>query len=198
MSDQPFNLWNHQLQEAGTELNGMRPEECHCLRWENIDWAGGRNGALLIVRGETKAARRVLPLTTRVRIALENRWNLAGPTNRGLGVARRHERRTHKSRQLETPTQKSLKLAKVRPFEVCSIRHTFLTRLGESGCDTYTLARIAGHSNISISQRYVHRSEDAVLNALSRLSGPNSRHSGESLIPARSEELLLNTANPDS
>ena len=33
-----------------------------------------------------------------------------------------------------------------------------LTRLGESGCDVWTLARIAGHSNIRISQRYVHPS----------------------------------------
>jgi len=35
--------------------------------------------------------------------------------------------------------KKTLKLAKVRPFEVYSIRHTFLTRLGESGCDAWTL-----------------------------------------------------------
>ncbi len=37
----------------------------------------------------------------------------------------------------------------VRPFVLCSLRHTFLTRLGESGCDAWTLARIAGHSNVS-------------------------------------------------
>ncbi len=88
-----------------------------------------------------------------------------------------------------------MKLAKVRPFEVYSIRHTFLTRLGESGCDVWTLARMAGHSNISISQRYVHPSEDAVLNALSRLSGHNSGHSAEKVIPEGSSELLLNDAN---
>ncbi len=37
-----------------------------------------------------------------------------------------------------------------------AFRHTFLTRLGESGCDAWTLARIAGHSSIAISSRYVH------------------------------------------
>ena len=51
--------------------------------------------------------------------------------------------------------KKALRLSKVRAFEVYSIRHTFLTRLDESGCDAWTLARIAGHSNIGISQRYV-------------------------------------------
>jgi len=83
-------------------------------------------------------------------------------------------------------------------FEVYSIRHTFLTRLGESGCDAWTLARIAGHSNNSISQRYVHPSEDAVLHALSRLGGHNSGHNDENEIPVGSGELFLNTTNRES
>ena len=77
---------------------GMRPEECHCLRWENITWDGGRNGVLLITKGKTKAARRVLPLSPRVRSVLENRWKAARRARRGLGVARRDERRAHQSR----------------------------------------------------------------------------------------------------
>ena len=64
-------------------------------------------------------------------------------------------------------------------------------RLGESGCDAWTLARIDGHSNISISQRYVHPSEDAVLNALSRLGGHNSGHSTQSTLPEGAGELAL-------
>jgi site-specific recombinase XerD len=96
---------------------------------------------------------------------------------------------------LKLQHRKALKLARVRPLEVYSIRHTFLTRLGESGCDARTLARIVEHSNISISQRYVHPSEDAVLNALSRLGGHNSGHSSESVIPVGSGNLLVNTGN---
>jgi site-specific recombinase XerD len=56
----------------------------------------------------------------------------------------------------------------VRPFVLYSLRHTFLTRLGESGCNVWTLARIAGHSSIAASGRYVHPSEDTVLDALSQ------------------------------
>lgn len=59
----------------------------------------------------------------------------------------------------------------VRPFVLYCLRHTFLTRLGQSGCEAWTLARIASHSSIAISNRYVHPSEDAVLNAMSRLGG---------------------------
>jgi integrase len=55
----------------------------------------------------------------------------------------------------------------VWPFVLYSLRHTFLTRLGQSGCDVWTLARIVGHSSIAISSRYVHPSEDAGLAAMS-------------------------------
>ena len=79
-------------------------------------------------------------------------------------------------------------LRTVTPFVLYSLRHTFLTRLGESGCDAWTLARIAGHSSITISKRYVHPSEDAVLAAMERLrltgcnsgSKPDLRCAGES------------------
>jgi integrase len=71
----------------------------------------------------------------------------------------------------------------VRPFVLYSLRHTFLTRLGQSGCDAWTLARIAGHASITISARYVHPSEDAVLDAMSRLGGHKIGHSQKE--PAR-------------
>jgi integrase len=170
---------------------GMRPEECHSLRWENVNWEGGRNGALLVAKGKTKAARRILPLSPRVRMVLENRWKIAGKPIEGWvwPAETKDEHINHDSLKLQH--RKALKTAKLRPFEVYAIRHTFLTRLGESGCDVWTLARVAGHSNISISQRYVHPSEDAVLNALSRLTGHNSGHSAENMNPREAEELRL-------
>lgn len=113
---------------------GMRPEECHCLRWDNVNWDSGRNGVLLITEGKTKAARRVLPLFPRVRTLLENRWKLAGQPGEGWvwPADTKDGHINHDSLKLQH--KKALKLAKVRPFEVYSIRHTFLTRLGESGC----------------------------------------------------------------
>jgi integrase len=55
-----------------------------------------------------------------------------------------------------------------------SLRHTFLTRLGASGCDVWTLMRIAGHSSIKMSERYVHPSGEAVLAAMARMELPVS------------------------
>jgi hypothetical protein len=44
-----------------------------------------------------------------------------------------------------------------------------LTRLGESGVDAFTIMRIAGHSSIVVSQRYIHPTSEAVERAFERL-----------------------------
>jgi integrase len=169
---------------------GMRPEECRCLKWDNINWDGGRNGVLLITKGKSKAARRVLPLSPRVRLMLEKRWKDAGEPAEGWvwPADNKDEHINHDSLKLQH--KKALKFSKVRVFEIYSIRHTFLTRLGESGCDVWTLARIAGHSNIKMSMGYVHPSENAVLNSFSRLGGHNIGHSGELALEEGKPEVL--------
>jgi integrase len=62
--------------------------------------------------------------------------------------------------------------AGIRPFEPYCLRHTALTRLAESGCDAFTLARIAGHSSITITQRYCHPQAEAIEAAFGRLAEP--------------------------
>jgi integrase len=56
-------------------------------------------------------------------------------------------------------------------FEPYCLRHSALTMLAESGCDAFTLARIAGHSSITITQRYCHPQADAIERAFGNLSG---------------------------
>src|SRR5215472_12659218 len=38
-----------------------------------------------------------------------------------------------------------------------SFRHTFGTRLGETGADAFTIMRVMGHSTVTVSQKYVIR-----------------------------------------
>ena len=166
---------------------GLRPEECFRLRWEAIAWLNGRNGVLRVTHGKTAAARRLLPMTPRVRSILETRWEAASRPEEGW-VWPAPTRSGHvESSSLRKQHAKALKDGEVRPFVLYSLRHTFLTRLGESGCDAWTLARIAGHSSITMSARYVHPSEDAVLAAMSRLGGHNSGHSAQNELPSASE-----------
>jgi integrase len=183
------------LTEIATVLvdTGLRPEECYRLIWDSITWVNGRNGTLMVTHGKTKAARRALPMTQRVRHILEARWNASGRPFAGyVWPAPAPTKTGHiEPSTLKKQHSKALRLSKVRPFVLYSLRHTFLTRLGESGCDVWTLARIAGHSSIAISARYVHPSEDAFLHAMARLGRHNSGHSAKSLAQEMGSEVLL-------
>jgi integrase len=165
---------------------GMRPEECFRLRWESVTWTNGRHGTVLITHGKTAAARRVLPVTPRVRAVLETRWEKAeqpeegwvftAPTKSGhveKSTLKKQHKRVFKTLNKEAEKNDE---KQVRPFVLYDLRHTFLTRLGESGCDVWTLARIAGHSNIKQSSRYVHPSDGAVLGAMERMGGKSGGH----------------------
>jgi integrase len=179
---------------------GMRPEECFRLSWENVTWLNGRNGALLVTHGKTAAARRVIPMTPRVRGILESRWQAASKPEEGWvwpaptrsGHIEPSSLRKQHAKTFKTVAEEAAKRNEkpVRPFVLYSLRHTFLTRLGQSGCDAWTLARIAGHASITISARYVHPSEDAVLNAMSRLGGHKIGHSRSRAQRAGEQRLL--------
>ncbi|MFY9936033.1 MAG: tyrosine-type recombinase/integrase [Silvibacterium sp.] len=71
-------------------------------------------------------------------------------------------------------------------FVLHSLRHTMLTRLGESGVDAFTIMRIAGHSSIVVSQRYIHPTPEAVERAFERLqlSGDFAENGPKRLPPA--------------
>ena len=159
------------LLSASTVLvdSGVRPEECFRLRWENINFGNRRHGTMLVPHGKTPSARRVIPLTPRVRSALEARYINAGRPDEGWVFPSLTKSGHVEPSTLRLLHRNAIKVSGVRPFVLYTLRHTFLTRLGESGCDVWTLARIAGHSSLSVSSRYVHPSEDAVLSAMSRM-----------------------------
>jgi len=58
-------------------------------------------------------------------------------------------------------------------FVLHSLRHTFGSGLGESGADAFTIMRLMGHSSVTVSQRYVHPSPEAVELAYERMTTLN-------------------------
>jgi len=140
---------------------GMRPGEVFTLRWERVLLNGGR-GLLQVSEGKSKAAKRILPLVPDVYAVLERRRGEQGNPEEAWDFPS-----SARDGHLNGDTTKdqhaiALKNSKVARFEPYILRHTALTRLAESGCDVFTLARIAGHSSITITQRYVHPQADAV------------------------------------
>ncbi len=171
--------------------SGLRPEECFRMQWENMRFENGRHGMLWVPFGKSKSARRMVPMTPHVRAVLECKAQKQGHPQEGwvwpAGTRSGHV----EPDSLKKQHYKALRLSKVRPFVLYSLRHTFLTGLGEHGCDAWTLARIAGHSSITVSARYVHPSEDAVLNAMEKLGGHKIGHSRVRRIPEASTKTAL-------
>lgn len=148
---------------------GMRPGEVFSLRWENILLNRG-GGLLQVTNGKSRAAKRMLPLVPAVFEVLKARQAEQGSPSEGW-IFPQDTRSGHLESDglMKDQHALALKTSQVKPFEPYCLRHTALTNLGEAGCDAFTLARIAGHSSITITQRYVHPQADAIERAFAKL-----------------------------
>jgi integrase len=113
---------------------------------------------------------RVLPMVPRVLETLNHRYTEQGqpvegwvfPTESESGHAERDSvKRAHKDAMIAS---------KVALFPPYCLRHTALTDLATLGCDAFTLAKIAGHSSINITQRYCHPQADAIERAFTEMA----------------------------
>jgi len=149
---------------------GMCPGELFALRWEHV-LLNGEGGLIQVVAGKTKARRRMLPMVPEVYRALEARHEAHGRATEGwvfpTGSRSGHlDQGTAKGQHV-----RAIKASGVKPFEPYCLRHTALTQLADAGCDAFTLARIAGHSSIVITQRYCHPQAEAVERAFQKMAG---------------------------
>ena len=128
---------------------GLRPEECHRLRWrDNI-----RDNAIEVHTGKGSGSRRRIEVTDRVGeilAALPSRntseFVFPAPTETGHIDAS-----SYKGQH-----EKALRRSGISPFVPYSLRHTCLTRWAMAGMDPFTLQYLAGHKNIATTMRYIH------------------------------------------
>jgi integrase len=146
----------------------LRPEECFRLRWPNV-----RDGAVHVPFGKTQNARRSVPLTPRTTTLLEMRRSAHGVE--WVFPASTRSGHIEKS-TLKKQHAKAIKLAKIEPFTLYTLRHTCLTRWA-AHMDPYTLAYLAGHSDFSTTKRYVHPQAETVRAAMERVRGAKGGHS---------------------
>lgn len=153
---------------------GIRPGEGLDLEWRDVHlvpdgeaWTGW----IHIERGKTKKARRDISLTGRAAAMLKERkgsslskWVFTNPA--GDGPLSRFSLKDQHDRARDA-------LGFPREFVMYSLRHTFGTRLVESGTEPFSVMRIMGHSTVLISQRYVHTSGETVERAIRRMDAMN-------------------------
>jgi integrase len=58
-------------------------------------------------------------------------------------------------------------------FVIHSLRRTFLTRFGEAGADAFTIKKVADHSSVTISERYIHSTPEGQERAFERFADLN-------------------------
>jgi hypothetical protein len=76
---------------------------------------------------------------------------------------------------LEDQHTRVRKTLKLHGCVIHSFRHTFGTRLGEAGADAFTIMRAMGHSSVTVSQKYVHPTSEAMERAFEQLQAMNQR-----------------------
>lgn len=161
---------------------GMRPGEACGLEWAHVRLEpaiGSRFGYLHVPGGKSKNAKRNLSLTARVAAMLAARRKAARHTCQVFpGVAAGPFLVSSLDHQ---HTEFRWLLGMPAEFVIHSLRHTMLTRLGESGADAFTIMKIAGHSSVTVSQRYVHPSPERLETAFERLDAMNSSARGETV-----------------
>jgi integrase len=124
-----------------------------------------------------KNAVRDVFISTRVRELLRMRHEAAGRPREGWVFP--GSTQSGRIESLKSQHRKALKDSGVRPFVRHSLRHTCLTRLGETGCDPFTLCKLAGHSSVKISEKYIHLSNERGIDAVANLERYNLRKERE-------------------
>src|SRR2546426_8607680 len=130
---------------------------------------------LIAFVGKTRAARRRIPMTPRVTAITNSRiassadsWIFSAPTRSG------HMEGSSVRKQ----QTRVFSVTDIKPFELYCLRHTCLTRWSPK-MDPFTLAYLAGHSDISITKSYVHPEDETIKAAMERaaseqLSAPST------------------------
>jgi integrase len=124
---------------------GMRASEIFGLRWSDVMYREG----LIAVTAKLKGGKmRYVPMLPEVAEEFRS-YSVHGgqifPPRKGAKGERR---------RLEGSFEDLLKRAKIRNFRFHDLRHTFASWFMMNGGDLYELAKLLGHSNIKMTERY--------------------------------------------
>ena len=172
---------------------GLRLGETLALQWGDVrlEPVGvAKFGFVCVREGKSKKARRNVPLTARAGMMLKSRISQGAPiwpnASRQVGGEAGEQPWvfvSHRGGPFSVDTLDKMhadvrtKLNLSKEFVLHSLRHTMLTRLGESGADAFTIMNVAGHSTVVVSQRYIHPSPESVERAFERLETLNGKGS---------------------
>ena len=129
---------------------GMRQDEILSLRWPDVDLF---RKTAMVVRSKN-GEKRTVPLNLRVFGLLKAKAKASDATS-GYVFASEAETKIL-APNLHRGFYGALKRSGITDFRFHDLRHTFATRLAQAGVDLYKVARLLGHKDIKMTQRYAH------------------------------------------
>jgi integrase len=152
---------------------GLRTSEALKLEWQHVHLepaTGAKCGYIHVAGGKSKNAKRNVPLTKRLgkmllARSISSKSVYVFPSDTGEPYLVTSIDHMHKK------VRAGLQMG--AEFVIYSLRHTYGTRLGEAGADAFTMMRLMGHSSVTVSQRYVHPTPEALQQAVSKLQALN-------------------------
>jgi len=163
---------------------GMRAGEVFSLDWENVDTDTG-----LIQVVDTKSGRnRTAYMTERVLDmfqGLPGREGLVFPSNTGgrIGqVSKTFERAAQEIKLNQGIVDKRNKAT----FH--TLRHTFASKLVESGTDLYVVKELLGHSTLALTERYSHLRPDNLRAAVRRMEEARGKGQKSNVVPLKKSQ----------
>jgi len=153
---------------------GLRIGEATELTWAHVGLEpkeGAMRGWVFIAKGKTKASKRHIPLTARAAAILTERKATA--TTEYVWTLKK-DKRLNKLWASRMFHRIAVNMGLPWDCVLHSTRHSFCTRLGESGADAFTIKQLAGHASILISSRYVHPTPKRMEDAIGMLEGAST------------------------
>ena len=157
---------------------GLRRSELCNLTWSAVNLP---LHSIEVLKSKTKAGRRRIPLTSRAEKILTDLLTLQRLIEQDLPEEKRcpYVFTTLRGPMTRDWLSHSFQRARKRlelpaTCVLHSTRHTFCTRLGERGADAFAIQKLAGHSSIVISQRYVHAQGPRSNTAIGLLEPPTA------------------------
>lgn len=139
---------------------GCRREEMLSLDWGSVDLLK----KVAVIFGKKTGDRRTIPLTQKAFDILEARARMRGRVrslNQDL-VFTHPEGQKVNINTLRKAFKAALKKAKIEGFRFHDLRHSFASRLAQSGVDPYAIQRLLGHKNFTTTQRYAHHCSESL------------------------------------
>lgn len=165
---------------------GMRRGEILALEWARVDLA---QRTIRVLNAKSNSGDRSIPMNTTVHALLSS---LAGKATSHF-VFPSHRKPGERLLDPKKGFKKAVRFAGIHNLRFHDLRHTFATRLVQSGVDLITVQHLLGHARITMTARYAHSPNSARIAAVARLDTISSSQS----VPNRSPGPGLLRAESD-